>query len=88
MFSVEHIQLAKHNPKRSVSLVTDLQQVRACCGRMHDMLLTVTRYVDDVLVSFQQWRYYAGDIDLCSVIFVHIYNTKQQTLTFSVRVVD
>lgn len=51
LFPVDHIQLGKHHQQRSVSLVSDLQQVRACCGRMHDMLLTVTHYVDDVLVS-------------------------------------
>ena len=32
-------------------MATDLQQVRACCGRMHDMLVTVSHYVEDVIVS-------------------------------------
>ncbi|KAK2140356.1 hypothetical protein LSH36_1381g00005 [Paralvinella palmiformis] len=48
---VDHIQLGKHHQQRSVSLASDLQQVRACCGRMHDMLLTVTHYIDDVLAG-------------------------------------
>jgi hypothetical protein len=48
---VELIQMAKHNPKRTVSMVTELQQVSAMCARLHDMLGTVSQYVDDVIVS-------------------------------------
>jgi translation initiation factor 3 subunit F len=46
---VELIQMAKHNPKRTVSMVTELQQVSAMCARLHDMLATVKQYVDDII---------------------------------------
>ncbi|ELU16800.1 hypothetical protein CAPTEDRAFT_177448 [Capitella teleta] len=46
---VELIQMAKHNPKRTVSMVTELQQVSAMCARLNDMLATVKQYVDDII---------------------------------------
>ena len=43
--------MGKHNPKRTVSMVTELQQVSAMCARLQDMLGTVIQYVDDTIVS-------------------------------------
>jgi len=46
---VDFIQLGKHNPKRTVTMVSDLQQISATCRRLQDMLANVTNYVDDVI---------------------------------------
>ena len=49
--SVQVVQDAKINPKRSTTIVTDLQRVNSTCKKMQNMLTSVRQYVDDVLVS-------------------------------------
>ena len=49
--SVQVVQGAKINPKRSTTIVTDLQRVNSTCKKMQNMLTSVRQYVDDVLVS-------------------------------------
>ena len=51
-FVVNLIRESKLSPKRSVSMVTDLQQVDILCSRIQGMLSVVLQYVEDVLVSF------------------------------------
>ena len=51
LFTVDLIQMGKHNPKRTVSMITELQQVSTMCARLQDMLATVAQYVDDIIVS-------------------------------------
>ncbi|XP_033742520.1 eukaryotic translation initiation factor 3 subunit F-like [Pecten maximus] len=46
---VDLIQQGKLNPKRSVAMVTDLQQVENACTSLQDKLAMVMSYVDDVL---------------------------------------
>lgn len=48
--------MGKHNPKRTVSMVTELQQVSAMCARLHELLATVTEYIDNILVSYSGFR--------------------------------
>ncbi len=49
--AVDHVQLAKHNVKRTVGLMTDLQRVASTCTQLQQMLTQVLQYVDDYLVS-------------------------------------
>ena len=51
IISVDQIQLGKYNPKRSVSLSSDIHQVAGSCARLQEMLVAVMQYVDDVIVS-------------------------------------
>merc|ERR1719232_1171344 len=46
---LDFISQAKHNPKRTVTMSSDMQQVTAACTRLQDMLQTVLAYVDDVM---------------------------------------
>ncbi|XP_074652591.1 eukaryotic translation initiation factor 3 subunit F-like [Tubulanus polymorphus] len=46
---VDWIQQGKHNPKRMVTLYSDLQQVAASCNRLQAMLDAALAYIDDVL---------------------------------------
>jgi len=48
---VEFLQMAKPNPKRSVSLISDLKQVTKTCSKLMDNLSTVLQFVDDVLAG-------------------------------------
>ncbi len=50
-FVVDFIHKAKENPKRTVSMITDLKQVTSACTNLQDLLTCVLTYVDDVLVS-------------------------------------
>jgi len=47
--AVDFVQHGKHNPKRTVSMVTDITQVSIACRSIQDKLQTVMQYVDDVL---------------------------------------
>jgi translation initiation factor 3 subunit F len=47
------IQQGKHNPKRSVNMVSDLQRVGVTCAKLNDQLSAVMEYVDDVIAGKQ-----------------------------------
>ena len=49
--TVDVIQMGKHNQKRQVTMISDLQRVVATCAKLKDMLATVLQYVDNVIVS-------------------------------------
>ncbi|CAE1234862.1 EIF3F [Acanthosepion pharaonis] len=49
--AVNLIRESKLSPKRSVSMVTDLQQVDILCSRIQGMLSIVLQYVEDVLAG-------------------------------------
>jgi len=46
---LDFISLAKHNPKRTVTMSSDMTQVTNSCTRLQEMLQTVLAYVDDVM---------------------------------------
>jgi translation initiation factor 3 subunit F len=48
------IQRAKHNPKRTVSMISDLKQVSTACVNLQDLLTSVLAYVDDVMSGKKQ----------------------------------
>ncbi|XP_013397394.1 eukaryotic translation initiation factor 3 subunit F [Lingula anatina] len=48
---VEFVQQGKNNPKRTVSMTTDLNQVTNACNSMQEMLSVTIKYVDDVLAG-------------------------------------
>lgn len=51
LVSVDLVQRAKFSKLRQATMVTDLQQVSASTLQLQDMLHTVMKYVDDVIVS-------------------------------------
>lgn len=48
---VEVIKNGKLNPKRSVHMVTDLNQIETVCDDLQEKLAAITEYIEDVLVS-------------------------------------
>ncbi|KAK7482555.1 hypothetical protein BaRGS_00026156 [Batillaria attramentaria] len=48
---LEVLQQGKYNPKRSVTVKSDLVQVETACTRLRTMLHTVLEYVDNVLAG-------------------------------------
>lgn len=50
-FTVDLIQKGKHNPKRTVQMVSDLTQVSRACSSLKDKLAVTQEYIEDILVS-------------------------------------
>ncbi|CAH1791841.1 unnamed protein product, partial [Owenia fusiformis] len=48
---VDFLQKSKYNPKRTISMVSDLLQVETACERLEEKLANVLQYVDDVLAG-------------------------------------
>jgi len=65
---LDFISQAKHNPKRTVAMTGDMEQVTTACTKLQDMLSTVLQYVDDVM---------AGRISADNAVGRHLMSTIQ-----------